>query len=256
MAIFLILFFLFNNITVTSKVAHANEVEPCFARIVADDVFFYREPNENDSKSIYFILPKTYFVKLLSNYDENFYLAEYKQFSGYVKKNEVKAVAETPNSPYFEDTNFRVYAELSRDLRSEPSSISGSSITLANIPLLCNDLTFYGAIHGESKISGRTDVWYYCKFVAEQEYYGYVYSDFCDEFDISQIPLNTENLTFISNPTFEKLEKVPTTLPSKNKNIPIIILILTFPALIFIYLIIKNSRLFSSQNKQGEIQDY
>ncbi len=251
MTIFLLLILLFSS----TPVAYASENEPIYARIMYDDVYLYKEPSlENDN--IYFSLPKSYFVKLIDNYDSTFYIAEYRDFTGFVKKSEIKAVAQIPANPYLKDMNFRVYAELSQDLRSEPTSISGTSRIVANIPLLSENLVYYGYTKGESKIAGRTDVWYYCKYQGSQDYYGYVYSDFCDKFSISNIPPNTENLTYIDNPTFEKLEKVYKTLPSKSNNIAIIVLILSFPALIFLYLILKNSKIFSHSEKQGEIQDY
>ncbi len=251
MTIFLLFILFFNS----TSVAYASEKEPVFARVMYDDVYLYNQPS-SDNDDIFFCLPKTYFVKLIDSYDSTFYLAEYKEFTGFVKKSEVKAVKEIPAKPYLDDMNFRVYAELSQDLRTEPTSISGSSLVIANVPLLSENLIYYGYTKGESKISGRTDVWYYCKYQGNQDYYGYVYSDFCDKFSVNNIPLNTENLTYIDNPTFEKLEKVYSTLPSKNNNLAIIVLILSFPAIIFLYMILKNSKIFSQNEKQGEVQDY
>lgn len=251
MTILIFFILLFNS----TSVAYASESQPIYARVMYDDVYLYKQPSQNE-KDIYFSLPKTYFVKLIDNYDETFYIAEYKEFTGYVKKSEIKAVQEIPSVPYLQDHTFRVYAEKSQDLRTEPSSISGSSVVVANIPMLCDNLIYYGHVAGESKTQGRTNLWYYCKYQGEVDYYGYVYSDFCDKFSIEDIPLNTESLTYIANPTFEKLEKVYSTLPSKSDNLGIIVLILSFPALIFLYLILRNTKIFSHSEKHGEIQDY
>lgn len=249
----LLLFILFFN---TSAVSYAVETQEIYARVMYDDVYLYKTPDLESKESIFFSLPKTYFVKLIDRYDETFYIAEYKEFTGFVKKSEVKAVTHTPKQPYLNDMSFRVYAEKSQDLRSLPSTSSNNSNIITNIPLLSENLTYYGYVHGDSKIVGRTDIWYYCRYNGEADYFGYVYSDFCDKFSIDSIPLNTENVSYTENPTFEKLEKVYSTLPSKSNNIGIIVLILSFPALVFLYLLLRNSKIFSRSQKHGEIQDY
>lgn len=249
----LLLIILFFNSSSMVCVASTSEI---YARVMYDEVYLYKQAGDATSENIYFSLPKTYFVKLIDRYDDNFYLAEYKEFTGLVKRSEVKAVSQTPNKPYLEDTSFRVYSEQSQDLRTEPKIISTSSTIVTNIPLLSENLTYYGYIHGDSKIIGRTDIWYYCKYSGDKDYFGYVYSDFCDKFSPNNIPLNTENMNYIDNPTFEKLEKVYSTLPSKSNNIGIIVLILSFPAIIFLYMIMRNAKIFTKNEKQGEIQDY
>ena len=49
------------------------------------------------------------------------------------------------------------------------------------------------------------DIWYYCKYTADKDYYGYVYSDFCDE--ISPFINNNEELTDEEIELLEKLER-------------------------------------------------
>ncbi len=228
-----------------------------FARIMQDEVYLYKTPlNVDDVSNIYFSLPKTYFVELVEE-ESGFYKVNYLNFNGYIKKECVQPIVGAPITPFLENINFRVYSEQSRDLRTEPNTKSGSSSQVAYIPLLNRNLTYYGKIVGESLIDGRTNIWYYCKYSADKDYYGYVYSDFCDE--LSEIKLNTEEVTYTSSPNFnaQNSTQTPTTLPLKNKTTGIIIAILCLPAGAFVFLIIRNKRIVSeNRTPSKEIIDY
>ena len=228
-----------------------------FARVMFDDVYLYRAPIENDNaENIYFEIPKTYFVELTQSCNDMFYSGIYYGIQGYIKKECVQAIAGTPASAFMENIHFRVYAELSRDLRSEPNTSSGSSSQIAYIPNLSRNLTYYGKVFGETLIDGRTNVWYYCKYSADKDYFGYVYSDFCDELT-SPLPINTEDVTYISNPTFQENEQETQSIPLNNNVVPIIIGILCVPALIFVLMIIKGKNILTKEKKiSGEIKEY
>lgn len=228
-----------------------------YARIMQDNVYLYLSPvDADDYTNILFTLPRTYFVQLLDNAGENFFKVKYKDFYGYIKKDKVQAIAGTPQEPYLEDINFRVFAELSRDMRSVPSTKSGTSSQVAYIPNLCRNLTYYGCIVGDSLIDGRTDVWYYCKYSADKDYYGYVYSDFCDEMP-KQMPINSENVEYTTAPTFEPETNNQTSLPIQNKTTGIVIAILSIPACLFVYLIMRSSKFSTTKRtKQKEVIDY
>jgi len=245
---------LFSQTTVINVDAGHNKTY--FARIMFDNVYLYNSPNElTDNSNILFELPKTYFVELTDSANENFYKANYLSFSGYVKKDSVQAIEGVPNSPYLKNVSFRVYAELSRDLRTEANTSSTSS-QVTYIPLYSRNLTYYGKVKGECLIDGRTDVWYYCKYSAEKEYFGYVYSDFCDE--LTQIIDNTEQVTYIENPTFLYLtEPTSYTIPENDNRLAIIVGILSVPAIVFLFMIIKGKHILSkTRYKDKEIIDY
>lgn len=226
-----------------------------FARIVAEDVYLYKTPLDvQDYSNIYFTLPKTYFVELISVANSQFYHCNYLSFSGYVKKNSVQAVSGTPSNPYLKNINFRVYSDLSRDMRTAPTN-SAESSQVCFVPQLSRNLTYYGTIKGKSLIDGRTDIWYYCKYSGDQDYFGYVYSDFCDE--MTPIISNTENLTEISNPTFEPSSITPTSMPLKDNHLGIIIGLLSVPALIFVFMVFKGKNIISRDKTiSKEIRDY
>ena len=224
---------------------------PTFARIMKDNVCFYRSPtNIDESSNIYFDLPKTYFVELLDNANADFYQARYMNIIGYVKKESVQAVASTPTSPYLSNTTFRVYANLSQNLRTSPNKTETNLIV--NIPILTRNILLIGKINGECLIEGRTNQWFYCRYVGDKIYEGYVYSDFCDE--ISPQIDNTEEVTYIPNPTFEETP-TKTTLSIDDNLVGVIIGILSIPALIFFIMIIRSKKILSI-NSQNEVIDY
>lgn len=225
-----------------------------FARVLFEQVYLYKKPiDDNSINNIYFEIPKTYFVKL-TNLSGEFYEAQYLNFLGYVKKDCVQATSSTPINPYLNNVNFRVYAELSENLWTSPTNKNPNDL-ITQIPHLSNNLQYIGKIYGDNLIEGRTKVWYFCKYSTTKDYYGYVYSDFCDE--MSTISPNTENVTYISNPTFQKETEQINTIPKESNAVGIVVAILSIPALIFIFMILKGTRILSAEKvKPKEIVDY
>lgn len=252
----LILILLLNQCPIINASASGENLTRYFAKVMYDDVYLFKTPTDiDDISNIYFELPKTYFVELLDSANEDFYMANYLSFSGYVKKDSVQAIIGTPTSPFLENINFRVYAELSRDLRNEPSLNNGTSSQITYIPLYSKNLTYIGKIYGETLIDGRTNIWYYCKYSADKDYYGYVYSDFCDEMDTIQN--NLEKVTFTENPTFEPIPEPTYTIPQNSNNVGIIIGVLSVPALVFLLMIVKGKHILSGEKfKDKEVIDY
>ena len=250
--IFLILILLIQ--TTTPSVYAANN-ETYYARVLFDQVYLYKSPYENnDISNIYFEIPKTYFVELVSKTGD-FYQAKYRHFTGYIKKDGVQAIIGTPKTPFLNNVTFRVYAELSTNLMSAPS-IQTSSTIITNIPLLTKNISYLGKINGECLIDGRTDIWYFCKYTAEKDYYGYVYSDFCDEMP-SSLPINTEEVEYTNNPTFSTTIEPVKSIPITSNYVGIIIAILSIPALIFIFMVMKGTRIFGKEKQRSkEIIDY
>ncbi len=230
-----------------------------YARIMYDGVYLYKNAIDSDIYSnVYFELPKTYFVMLLGSENSSFFKVQYLDFTGYVKKDNVQAVAGTPSKPYLDNISFRVYAELSRDMRSEPTTSNGSSSQVIYLPLYSYNLTYYGCISGATLVDERTDIWYFCKYSADQDYYGYVYSDFCDK--MTTISNNTEEVTYIDYPDFSA--STATTEASSSLDIDdsatgIIIAVLIVPAIIFLFLIIKSGTLLKKEKSSAkEVRDY
>lgn len=247
--IILILILILNS---TSFTVEASENKTYYARILFEQVYLYKSPIDNNNyDNVYFELPKTYFVELLSRH-EDFYEARYLNFTGYVKKDSVQAVSSTPQKPFLTNITFRVYAEMSEQLKSSPTE---QSSIIVSIPHLTKNITYLGKINGESLIEGRTNLWYYCKYSLDKDYYGYVYSDFCDKMPV--IEPNTEEVVFTTNPTFEKPKQTTNTIPVTNNTVGIVIAILSIPALIFVFLLMKGTRILNKEHiKSKEVVDY
>ena len=243
----LILFFQSTNITVYA----ANE-QTYFARILFDQVYLYRSAvDDNSMDNIYFELPKTYFV-ILTGKQGNFYQVTYQNISGFVKKDSVQTVLGSPTNPFLNNITFRVYAELSEKLYSQPKS---SSSLITEIPPLTKNIQYIGKIDGECLIDGRTNVWYYCKYSSTQDHYGYVYSDFCDE--MPNIPNNIEEFTYVNNPSFEIENEQINAIPKDSNVVGVIVGILSVPCLIFVFILMKGTRLVPSEKtKRKEVVDY
>ena len=140
---------------------------------------------------------------------------------------------------------------------SEPTTSSATSELVAKIPLYSRNITYYGKIPGESLIDGRTNIWYFCKFSANTDYYGYIYSDFCDEIPLP-IPENTEKVDYYSGELFiEAPPKPVNSIPTTSSSTGIIIGILSIPAIVFFFMIIKGKNILTKPHiKDKEITDY
>ena len=243
-----------NNSHSYAIVSSIKSEENIFARVMFEHSYLFKNPSDNiEYSNLFFELPKSYFVELTDAVGE-FYKARYLSFEGYVKKDCVQAVKHVPNNPFLTNISFRVYADLSRQLRSSPTAYSESNL-ITTIPHLTRNITYISRLKGDCLIEGRTDVWYYCKFHSDKDYYGYVYSDFCDEF--TPILDNLEEVEYVSNPTFEPITPPAKTMSMSDNSIGIIIAIISVPAIIFAFLILKGSKIGSqNKSKSREIIEY
>ncbi len=229
-----------------------------YARVMMDNSYFYKQPIDEDNyANKYFILPKTYFVELTNDFNDLFYEANYMGVKGYVKKESVKAINGLPENAFLNNVKFRVYNNDSRDMRDIPSP-DGSLIE--TITSNSRNITYIGKIYGEEKVPSRPNVWYFCKYTTDSDHYGYVYADYCDDGYGEKISWNenTEVVTYIDHPDFSINDETPKGLEIGNKTTAIVIAILSIPALIFIFLLIKGSKVIKAEKKSPnkEVIDY
>lgn len=212
-------------------------------------VYFFSAPQKSD-ENVLFVLPSTYFVELLKNANEDFYYARYNDIYGYVLKSDVKPVKNTPMVPFATNVNFRIFVPSGANLRSTPHN-NGSLNLVYSIPFLDNNLLYYGVAFGDEAISRKGNVWYYCKYyTGNLTYTGYVYSPLCDE--LATLPENTETVEFLDNISFE--DEVTSTSGDVFKGLSsttttIIIIFVSLPCLLLIYLLFKPTRL-AEQSQQ------
>ncbi|MBE7073918.1 MAG: hypothetical protein E7379_02365 [Clostridiales bacterium] len=195
-----------------------------WAKIEEDGCFFFTNATE---KQPLFILPKSYFIKLIGE-EGNYFLATYKDLTGYVKKEEVSPMDGTPTTPYFNET-FRTFLPSGTNLFSLPAM--SDDYILANIPFLYSDLIFYGSFYGDELVPDKGNCWYYCKY--EYNDFGYVYSAFCDQ--LSTPTVNNERFNIIENISFQEIE----TDGLSDTAMTFIIVGVSLPCLIVLYLLMK-----------------
>ena len=216
-----------------------------YAQISTNQTYIYSEPQNTDIAKI-FLLPQTYFVELLSSHDESFYSARYDDIYGYILKSQVKPIKSIPTTPFLNNINFRIFVPGGADLRSSPYN-NGTINLVYSIPFLDSNILYYGITQGEELISKKGNVWYFCKYYSDNlSYSGYVYSPLCD--CLTTITNNTEIVEFLdpseltfkedildtSGEAFEGLSQTATT---------IIIIVISLPCLLLIYLLFKPSRI-------------
>ena len=148
-----------------------------YAQIQQDDVYLYKTASSSAPINAFFKLPKTYFVLLLSNLDDTFYKAQYKDIVGFVVKSSVVPVKETPQTPYPQSSTFRVYT--SDGTKMFPSAFNTKSASSVGSATVLETLEFYGEISGDEFVENRGTTWYYGKNSKGEK--GYLYAGYCDD---------------------------------------------------------------------------
>lgn len=231
-----------------------NASSVAYAQILHSGCYLYKSPIDNTNyANVYFMLENSYFVELLSDYDDEFYKAKYLDTIGYVKKSQVQCVQGTPKTPFLNNISFRVYSNTSRGLYDKPYMNSNNPTLKVYLPLYCEDLIYYGIIYGESAIEERTNIWYYCKYTTTGVC-GYVYSDACDK--MSPIITNSEKLPYISSPQWNLAAPTNAQLIAlDSKPFKITIILICIPFIIFAILLFKLA-ISKNQNKKKEIDTF
>lgn len=233
-------------------IAKAAQNSIYFARVLTNDCYLYKTPYNLDGyDNLYFIIPQTYFVQLTGE-DGDYFSATYLNFNGYVKKSCVRSIIGSPRTPYNNSATVRVYSTQSQVIHEKPHS---SSKQVTTIPLYEN-VKYIGSVYGEEMVYERTNVWYYCCYTLDKEYYGYIYSDFCDQ--ETGFVDNAEMVDYTEFPNFNlPTANISPAQKFNKKATGIIVAVLMVPALIFVFLCVKGSKLLTKEkSKSKEVKDY
>ena len=141
------------------KLLKANASVSVFARIVADNTMLF---SSQDKKNAIFILPNSYFVELLSQENDCYYV-KYNGIFGYVLKDQVKAIIGQPSVPYLTNISFRIFVPSGASLRLSPQN-NGAVNLICTIPFLDSNISYIGSAIGEEAISKKGNIWYYCTY--------------------------------------------------------------------------------------------
>lgn len=181
-----------------------------------------------DPSTTYFLLEESYFVKILSKINEEFYYVEYKDLTGYVKSENIVLVNEEIQNPYLENITFNItkdcflYKNAQNNAKNQILSLSKNQT-----------MTYYGKIFADEINQNSGDVWYYCSLNSDSgKVFGYVHSSFTN--NLSPIQQNNEISTELTSIT-----PVNSILNLNLKTQSILIIIVSLPILFLIFLLLK-----------------
>jgi hypothetical protein len=207
-------------------------IKPYNINVFADNSFaradkttyLYKSTSEDNSiDNIYCIIEKSYFVEIKDSVGD-FYSVNYNNASGFVKKNDVEEIIDTPQTPY--PNNIKIIIGNNCNLRSSPTTNSTINNVIATIRSEESNITFIGKIFSEEAIDFGGTTWYYVKY---NDNYGYIYNKYVKS--ITPIFENTEKVSYKS--------KINSNLENPITNTPsLIIVIILFIPCIFVLIII------------------
>lgn len=198
--------------------------------------------SDTSANNIWFILPPTYFVEILSMQNSKLAYVNYNGIKGYVETKNLIPVTFTPTKPFLDTLTFSLSSDFGTHLRELPSTKS-NYFTIFDAGT--KGLVFIGETIGEVPNDGQSDKWYYCIYEASatKVYKGYVYSENLAE--KLTIPLNTETLDVPRpvTPTAENpVDSEPLIAPMNDTVKWVLITLLTLPTILIFVLLIKKPK--------------
>ena len=203
-----------------------------FARISSEISYLYRTASDSETvENKWCLLPQTFFVKILTNYNQTHYKVQFADLVGYVKKADMQLVVEVPKNPYPTATTFTIKNSTSCYLRSTPV-VKGAISNIVSIIPASSEVKFLGKTIGEEAIDLQGTVWYFAQF---NNQIGYVYHAYSTTF--LPVQTNTEVVTL-------KLSATSTTLnPLCNASSVLLIVIISIPVVIMLTMLYTPKKL-------------
>ncbi len=214
-----------------STVASAKLTTFIYAKVESSGVNLYKSPNAINENA-YFEIPSSYFVLLLSNYNSLLYKAQYQDVVGFILKEQVMPVNETPEMPYLTNATFYVFTTDGTTVMDSPTS-KGKALTTVE---KYEEISYYGTILGEEKTIGRGNSWIFGK--TKQGVMGYFYAGLC-EMNTAIVP-NNEVVTRATSPFNESDNDYLYSLVDLTPSVKIALLLLVLlPAVFLLFLAFK-----------------
>ena len=230
-----------------AKKASAVSESVMYAKVFSDCVL-YKSPNLSDQiDNVYFVIPETYFVVVLEEFNECFKV-QYDRYVGYVKKDKIKTVSFIPIVKFLENVTVDIKPNAGTQVWNKPA-VSGMVLTV--IPAGTYGVEYIASVHGEIPNGGNSDYWYYVlytpSFNSTSVFEGYVYSE--NTINLSPIFSNVEkDIEVIDN---AKLDDNIIYLSSTVKTI--LIAIISIPIiLLFLIILYKSSKKFVKNTKYNQ----
>ena len=226
---------LFSN-SLSIKPANADDTKVYYAKIQSINVELCSSPNESNPL---FKLPYSYFVKVSSVVDD-YYKVTYKDIEGYVKKDKVKLMKDTPKTP-FAIATFKLFVPYG--IYSSPSTASTQCAQISDISQTIN---YYGTLQGQ-QITTSNNTWYYSSIMQNgQTQYGYIFSGVTD--CLSKIDINIEVFDTVND---DALSNSTTEFHSLSTGTKIMLIVaISLPSALILYFLIKPSKIMQITQKR------
>lgn len=223
------------NTQQVSQKKFAKAKENCF-------LFKTSDTTSSSYSNIFFCVPESYFVTILSEPSSSVFKVEYKGKIGFVSSDTVTVVSFVPVVPTLDDVFVDVSSVSGTQLRSSPSAENSSNV-LRILQAGTKNLEYVSFIYAEKPTGGNSDVWFFVVFFPEDDptavFEGYVYSEkTCNLTSFSQ---NLENNPELKIDSSSKNQSEI----SLNKNIRIVLLVLILLPIVLVLLI----AIFKAKNK-------
>lgn len=236
--------FIENNFCVFARASsYTNFV---YARVETSGVYLYKTASSTLLENAYFELPKSWFVLLVSNIDDNFYKAQYKDVVGFVLKGEVSPVAEKPENPYPDDVKFWAYTTDNTNIVSCTFSKDNPRV-LGSVTVM-EELAFYGEMIGDEQVKNHGYLWLYCKTKTQS---GYLYKGLCD-FNKALEP-NLEKVTKIEDPFLNNDNSFLYNIVDMSPMLKIaLVMAVTLPCFLLVFLLFKPFKIVPVTNNKNK----
>lgn len=163
-----------------------------YGKIVENSLLKKSPTKVSNLVNSYFILEKSYFVKIL-NEENDFYYVEYLDIKGYIEKSYINLVNEEISKPYLDSVTFDIIKESA--LYEEPINSNNAIKSTLNKQ---SKVFYYGKLYGDCLEENGGNTWYYCKIKQnDKEVNGYIYASYTN--NLSPIKLNEEISTSLIN---------------------------------------------------------
>lgn len=231
----------YNNSDMIAKGYSVSQVK--YAK-VKENCYLFKTSDVTDSSynNVWFFIPETYFVTILSEVDSMITRVQYKNKIGYVASDTIKQVDFVPLNPTLENVTFDITNDVGTQIRSCPNAENTSNI-LGVIPAGTTNLSYIATVLGDIPTGGTSNVWYYALYSPISDptsvYEGYVYSE--KTMNLTNYEANLEDVENAETPADDVTDFDEYKINGTIKTV-LIILICVPIVLVFVLLVASNKR--------------
>lgn len=252
MFVFLLVFMLFDVKFCNINIASAESENIVYAKALENCVLYKSQTLDDDLNNIYFIVPETYFVVVLSNVDDLICKVQYDKYIGYVKSNSILVATFVPIVKTLEDIKCDIKQTSGTQIWNKPSAFGD---VLTTIPAGMKDINYIASVYGDIPNGGESNIWFYISYTpatnSTNVYEGYIYSE--NTTNLSEIVVNAE-----TNPEVIELENniVDNTINISSTFKTILIALISIPIiLLFAIILYKLIKKFKQNTNKDNFND-